>query len=185
MTRGAEAFLEVAQCLEENDDEQITINYLIDLMSQKLTDTNYEAYSYPHMKTKLQEQFGDKIILTEINGKPNVVTFRTTARVVLQDYYNKQQQQQEKNTAEEKIKLVQAAAKLIKEDVKAIKTSHEVYPLCNDLKSQEAGIEYLPDTLRVLLEELFAGKKARVKVASIGQARCKQFDPRSCYHHYS
>ena len=134
-------------------------------MNQKLADTTYEAYTYPHMKTKLQEHFGERLIQTEINGKP----FRTTARVVLQDYYSKQQQQKQ-ITAEEKIKLVWAAAKLIKEDIKAIETAHEVYPHCNDLTSQEAGIEYLPNTLRVLLEELFAGKKAGVKMASIGQA---------------
>ena len=190
----AKAFFEVASYLEDNDDEQITINDLIDLMNQKLADTDYEAYGYTHMKTKLKEHFGERIVQTEINGKPNVVTFRTTARVVLQDYYSKQQQQ---DTAEEKIKLVQAAAKLIKEDIKAIETSLEVYPLCDDLKSQEAGIEYLPDTLRVLLEELFAGKKAGVKVASIGQAMMQATRPRvllpplqfglgvQLYHHFA
>ena len=146
-------------------------------MNQKLADTTYEAYTYPHMKTKLQEHFGERLIQTEINGKPNVVTFRTTARVVLQDYYSKQQQQKQ-NTAEEKIKLVRAAAKLIKEDIKAIETAHEVYPHCNDLTSQEAGIEYLPNTLRVLLEELFAGKKDGVKMASIGQAMMQATRPR-------
>jgi len=147
------------------------------------------------MKTKLQVHFGERLIQTEINGKPNVVTFRTTARVMLQDYYSKQQQKQ--NTAEEKIKLVQAAAKLIKEDIKAIETAHEVYPHCNDLASQEAGIEYLPNILRVLLEELFAGKKAGVKMASIGQAMMQATRPRvllaplqfglgvQLYHHFS
>ena len=100
-------------------------------------------------KTRLQEHFGNRIVQTEINGKPKVITFRTTARVVLQDYYSKQQQQiLKQNTAEEKMKLVQATAKLIKEDIKAIGTSHEVYPHCDDLQSQEAAIKYLPDTLR-------------------------------------
>ena len=62
---------------------------------------------------------------------------------------------------------IQAAAKLTKEDIKAIKTSHEVYPSCDDLESLEAGIDFLPDTLKAPLEGLFSGKKA---VASIGQA---------------
>ena len=74
-----------------------------------------------------------------------------------------------KQNTTEKIKLVQAAAKLIK-DIKAIQTAYEVYPHCNDLTSQKAGIKYLPNALRVLLEELFAGKKAGVKMALIGQA---------------
>ena len=138
-------------------------------MNQKLANTDYDEYSYTYMKTRLQEHFGERIVQTEINGKPNIITFRTTATAVLQNYYSKQQQEKE-NTTEEKIKLGQAAAKLIKEYIKAIGTSHEIYPLCDDLKSEEAGIEYLPDTLRVLLEELFAGKKAGIKVASMGQA---------------
>lgn len=192
----AEAFFEIASYLEDNDDEQITINDLIDLMNQKLADdTDYEAYGYTYMKTRLQEHFGERIVQTEINGKPNVVTFRTKVRVVLQDYYSKQQQKQD--TAEEKMKLVQAAAKLIKEDIKAIETSHEVYPCCDELKSEEAGIKYLPDTLRVLLEELFAGKKTGVKVASIGQAMMQATRSRvllaplqfglgvQLYHHFS
>ena len=39
-----EAFLEVARYLEENDDEQITIDDLIDLMGQKLENTANVAY---------------------------------------------------------------------------------------------------------------------------------------------
>jgi len=93
------AFLEVASYLEDNDDEQITINDLIDL---KQENTDYNAYSYIYMKSKLQEHFGERIVQTEINGKPNVLTFRTTARKVLQDYYSKQQQQEKDNTSEEK-----------------------------------------------------------------------------------
>ena len=128
--------------LEDNDDELITINDLIDLMNQKLANTDYDSYGHTYMKTRLQELFGERMVQTKINGKPNVITFRTTARVVFQDYYSKQQQEEKENTAEEKIKLLKAAAKLIKEDIKGIGTSHEVYFLCDDLKSEEAGIEY-------------------------------------------
>lgn len=132
------AFMDVAKYIEENDDEQININYLIDLMQQKLAHSEHEAYGYTHMKTRLQEHFVEKIIFTEINGKPHVVTIRTTARVVLQDYYETQQKQT--NTSEEKIKLVQAAAKLIKQDIKDIGLSYESYPAIDDIESQEAGI---------------------------------------------
>ena len=63
--------------------------------------------------------------------------------------------------------------------------------------SEEAGIEYLPDTLRALLEELFAGKKAGIKVASIGQAMMQATRPQillaplqfglgvQLYHHFA
>jgi len=164
-------------------------------MNQKLENTDYNAYSYIYMKSKLQEHFGERIVQTEINGKPNVIPFRTTTGKALQ-YYSKQQQEKD-NTSEDKIKLIQAAAKLTKEDIKAIETSHEVYHLRDEFKSQEACIEYLPDTLRVLLEGLFAGKKIGKKVASIEQAIMQATRPQvllaplqfglgiQLYHHFA
>ncbi len=70
-----------------------------------------------------------------------MATFRTTARAVLHEYYK--QQQQEKNTTEEKMKLIQAAARLIKEDIKSITITYDIYPSCDDLRSQEAGTEFM------------------------------------------
>ena len=169
-----EAFLDVASFLEENDYEQITITDLVDVMKTKLLDSDYEAYSYNYMKQKLQQHFGDIIILTDINGKPNVVTFRTTARKVLQDYYS----QRKEDPEEEKIRLVEAAAKIIKEDIKSAQTLSNTYPSCNVLQSSESCLEYLPESLRILLEGLFAGKHIGVKVASIGQAIMQATRPR-------
>ena len=95
--------------------------------------------------------------MTEINGKPNAVTFRTM---------------EGKNTTEEKMKLIQEAAS--RKTSKPLKTSHEVYPSCD----VEAGIDFLPDTLKALLEGLFSGRKTAVKVASIGQAILQATRPR-------
>ena len=39
-----------------------------------------------HMKAKFKEHFGDNIIQTEINGKPNVVTFRHKAEIILHEF---------------------------------------------------------------------------------------------------
>ena len=83
-----DAFLEVATFLKENDDEQITIQYLIQRMEENLANTEQSAYSYPHMQQRFKEHFESKIIQTEINGKPNVVTFRNKAREVLYEFYN-------------------------------------------------------------------------------------------------
>lgn len=45
------------------------------------------------MKAKLCKHFGDRLTQTAISGKLNVVTFKATARIVLQEYYNKQPQE--------------------------------------------------------------------------------------------
>ncbi|KAK5865254.1 hypothetical protein PBY51_016431 [Eleginops maclovinus] len=97
-------------------------------MQQKLGHSESEAYSYEYMKKKLEKHFGE-IIYTQMDGKPTVVTMRTTAKAVLRDYYDAQKK--ETNTDEKKIKLVKAAAKLIKQDIKDIKLSNESYPNVN------------------------------------------------------
>ena len=81
-----DAFLEAVSYLEENDDEQITVSDLIRCMEDNIIGLDHSAYSPQHMKTKLQELYGDRIIITEINGKTNVVTFRSTAKAILQDF---------------------------------------------------------------------------------------------------
>jgi hypothetical protein len=65
-----DAFLKVAKYLEENDDEQITINALIKKMECFLQGTDEEEYSPKYMKAKLLEHFKDKIIITNIKKQP-------------------------------------------------------------------------------------------------------------------
>lgn len=69
--RQSEAFLTVTQRLEENDDEQTSINDLVKQMDDLYPD---HAYSAVYMKKKLMEEFNDQIVITEINGIPNIVT---------------------------------------------------------------------------------------------------------------
>ena len=46
----------------------------------------------------IKERFGDKTIQTEINDKPNVVTFRNKAKAVLYDFYSHYALDPEKKT---------------------------------------------------------------------------------------
>ena len=169
----ADAFIEVAQFLEENDDEQITIHDLIQRMEENLGESELSAYSYPYMKQRLAEHFGDKIIETEINGKPNVITFRNKAKEVLYDFYSHQDLDPEKD----KLRIIETAAKLIKDDIKAVKTSHSSYPSFDELKAEEC-INFLPVSLKTLLTGLFVGKETHIKIASIGQAMMQATRPR-------
>lgn len=168
------AFLEVVNFLEENDDEQITINDLVRRMEDNLQGSEHEAYGYTHMKSKLKEHFGDRIIETNINGKPNVVTFRSTAKAILQGFYSNREAYPEA----EKMRIIETAAKLIKDDIKLVETSHDVYPDCDSLKSEEDAKNFLPESLRVLLKGLLVGKNIGMKTASIGQTIMQATRPR-------
>ena len=58
----------------------------------------------------------------------------------------------------EKIRLIETAEKLFRKDIKVIETSNTAYPTCEEMASEDACIDFLPETLRVLLEQLIVGK---------------------------
>ena len=169
-----DAFLRVAKFLQENDDEQITVSDLIALMNDYMADSEGTAYSHTHMKAKLMEHFGDKILITEINGKANVVTFRNTAETILQEFHVHQKDHPE----QEKKHIIKAAAKLIKNDIKLVETSTEHYPPVDEIETEDRCLNFLPDTLKLLLEGILTGKDIGMKLASIGQAIMQAADPR-------
>ena len=84
-------------------------------MNGFLEESKSIAYGHTHMKARLKEYFGDQIIITEINGKSNVVTLRRTAACVLQEFHDRQ----EDDPDMEKIHLIKTAAKLIVTNVKS------------------------------------------------------------------
>ena len=151
-----DAFLEAVKYLEQNDEEQITVSDSVKCMEDSLIESDQSAYSNKYMKKRLLEHYGDKIIINEINSKPNVVTFRSKAEDVLHDFY--QQHKTSFDPGDEKNRLVETAAKLIRDDIKSIELSNSAYPSCEELASEDACIDFLPETLRLLLEKLIIGK---------------------------
>ena len=72
---------------------------------------------------------------------------------------------------------------LIKDDIKAVKTSPYSYPSLNELGSEES-INFLPQSLRVLLIDLFVGKYVPTKIASVGQSIMYATWPWVFWHHF-
>ena len=75
-------------------------------MQDKLVENNHPKNSFPHMKKRLKEYFDNKIIITDINAKPNMIAFYSTASATLQQFY---QQQRNEDTEKEKLRLVETA----------------------------------------------------------------------------
>ena len=73
------AFLKVAEYLQDNDDETDH-----NLRSSVTTTTHIQLFI---CREKIKEHFGDEIVITEMHGKSNVVTFRKTAKSMLQQFY--------------------------------------------------------------------------------------------------
>jgi len=159
--------------LEESDDEQITLQTLVDNMKEYLE--GEDSFSPKYIKTRLQEYFGDEIVITTIQKKDNVVTFRGKASKILHDFHCLPTYD---DPNREKMKTVEAATKLIKSDIKEVYASREMYPASADISSPQKGVEYLPQTLQLLLSNLFVGKDTDTKVAAIGQSIMQATSPR-------
>lgn len=71
---------------------------------------------------------------------------------------------------QKKRNIVRAAARLIKADIKNIDTCRDFYPDPSELRSLEKNVAYVPQSLRILLQETFSGKSCDLEVASIGQS---------------
>ncbi|CAH3149612.1 unnamed protein product, partial [Porites lobata] len=167
-----EAFLEVAKYLKENDDEQITVN---DLMNKMAEFNDQEPYSARYMKEKLKEHFGENIVIASINGKADVVTFRSTASTILQNFYDASR---DADPEADKIRVIKAAADLIKTDIKSKDISKRFYPLPGEISSLDENCAFLPETLYLFLRTIFNEKSAERKIASIGQAIIQAARPR-------
>ena len=160
-----EAFLQGMEDLRQNDEEQTTVTDLIENMKTYLGDSGSLPYGFTYMKRRIKDHYGDEIIITEINGKPNVVTFTNTASKILHDFH---QQSEMGDSTSEKMRVIETAAKLIKSDLKLINQSKDFYPTSEEMSAENA-MAFVPESLRTLLQTLFPAKSS-TKVASLGQA---------------
>ena len=129
-----EAFNKVADYIERNDDEQTTITDLVIKMGDFLQETNLSPYSVSHMKSKMLSHFGGRIEIKEINGKVDVVTFKTTAAAILHEFYCNPKNI---DPEEEARRILVTAAKIVKNDRKSIETKKMNYPEFYDMSSVE------------------------------------------------
>ncbi|CAC5391483.1 unnamed protein product [Mytilus coruscus] len=133
-----------------------------------------DPYSSKYMKRKLLDHFGPSIVIVEINGKPDAVTFKMTASEILHEFYN---QPKDEDIQVKQNRLI-AAAKLILNDIKRIPTNKEVYPDPSILSSIIANQEFLPATLRTFLTTLLKSTTSDIKIYSVGQGVMQTTRPR-------
>ena len=98
-----------------------SLSDLVHLMKQNLPD-GYEPYDNKTIKTKLLEKFENDIIISTLNGRADVVTFRTTASKIQQNFLNQQLHSNENN---KNYPIIKTAAELLKNEIKTKATSKQ------------------------------------------------------------
>jgi len=95
----------------------------------------------------------------------NIHTFREKTSSILRDYFKMPNRDDEEA---QKRAIIETAAKLIKSDIKThLMPIMSEYPKATDL-DLECTLEYVPLSLRYMLQHLLVGKDIRRKQASIG-----------------
>lgn len=169
------AFLKTCTFFENNDEEQITISDLLLVMEDELQDSEESAYDRTYMKTKLYEKYGNDIIILNQEGKHDVVTLTKQAENILREYYEKPK---DRDIDFQKIMLIEAASKIIKNDIKSLNNEMEGHYPSSPEVDLEKSLAYLPNSLRLLLKMLFVGAGCDLKIASIGQCIMQSVRPR-------
>ena len=129
-------FQELVSYLENHTDDQVTINDLVNMMTNKCGDL---AYSPKFLSRRLQDHFKDDIIITEKRGTAGVVTLRPAAKTILEDFYCRPKQ----NSDDEKSSIIKTAAKLIRSELMSMKVDKEYYPSTENMASMDDNFLYL------------------------------------------
>jgi hypothetical protein len=143
------AFQKVACYLEENVDVLIRLQDLVQVMSNSHGE---KAYSGKHFKKKLKDHFRDSLIITSCEGKDDLISLKETASSILHTFYKTQRSESEE---EQKHIIIETSAKLIQREICDVKVSKEYYPSFADVSSVDKNLNYVSDSLRLLLQHIF------------------------------
>lgn len=171
------AFVSAMAQFQEEDDGEFTINDLCALMAER----EVEPYSHKFMKQRIMEHFEGNVTFTKVRpGEVKVCLRSSTADIMREFYRTKLDCTASKTEDQIKSEILTAAACLLRNDMLDIlNTNKEAFNFFHVLESQEQSIQFLPPSLRILLEKLFRGKNKTMKIASIGHAIIEASRPRS------
>lgn len=104
-------FAELCKYINENDECQFTIRELQKLMSKITGEMN--TYSDLWLKKRLVKEYQDRIVVSNVSGKRNIICLSDTAHEILDSSYRDQTEDKQA----EKLRIVKSAADIIKEDI--------------------------------------------------------------------
>ena len=149
--------------------------YTLSELHKKLKDlsSGKEMYTVKRLKQKLHEHYKEFIFFAKVQGRANVVCFRNMTDFLINETW---QAQRKENIAEESLRIVTTAAKIIQAEIRDSKYDMEYYPANEDIKNVEHGKEWLPESLTAFMQVLVLSVTKQV---SIGQFLLKAARPRS------
>ena len=133
-----------------------------------------EVYGVKRLKQRLQERYGDHVMFAEMQGRKNVLCFRNMANYIINDKWYSDRNDDAANDA---YRIIDAAAKVIREEVREKSFSKDEYPSVGDITDIDKGRDCLTPSLNALLARLIPSNC--MKQVSIGQAIIQAMRPKT------
>ena len=157
-----ETFKRLCSWIELCDDELYTMTDLqIKLKDMAFGDESL-VYSKMQLKRKLKRKYGDHMFFAEVAGKRNVVCFRNMAACVINDRWYKQQQLE---IEDESLRVVTAAAKLIKAQIREMTVDMNKYPATSEFDSVESSLQFVPPLLNAFIKNVVCDDRKQIALS--------------------
>ena len=147
----------------ECETELYTLNELHEQMCRIANGS--EVYTLKRLKQSLKDYYGDHVIFAEIHGRKDVFCFRNMANYILNE---KWYVDRKTDSTKDAYRIINAAAKLIREELHAGTYSSVEYPSDCEIKDIEKAKEFMP-----LIPS------SQIKQVSIGQAVMQAMRPKT------
>ena len=149
-----EAFLKLCSFMEAEEDSQFDLQDLIDRL--KMISPLTEPYSKTHLLRLLEGKYPGQIIFANQRGLKTIVCLKgTAAKVLNQAWYS---EQRVADPLQERLRVVQAAGQIVREDIKAMVYDTSRYPTPDEIAA--GGQDLVPETLQSFINTVACeGKK--------------------------
>lgn len=168
------------------------INYISEYMSTNTEECQFQltkiidsfggsTFSDRHVIQKLEEKFGSDIIVTHLQNRSPTVCFKDTGEKILSDTFYTSRKE---NDADERLRIVTAAAKIIREDIRSTAYETTEYPPVQEFFKNASND--IPESLKTFLDIIILKNKKpenhekyTPKILSIAHAIISAVRPRS------
>ena len=107
-------------------------------MNEMTDNENEDVYSVKRVKKTLQDRYKNHLFFAEVNGRKKVVCFRDMASLTINDKWYEAKRD---NIEGESERIMLAAAKIIKAQIREMSYSMDFYPSNDDIRDVDAACQ--------------------------------------------
>jgi len=157
-------FKQLCEWLETVDGQLNTLEEFHRRMTE-VSGCSEDVYSIKNLKHKLVEKYGSHIEFNSVSGRQTVICFTDLASVIINDKWYSEHRH---NAEDDSLRIVTAAAKLIKSQIRQILYTTDEYPSLRSSNIEDLE-SWVPDLLLACTQEL-TGNEGGATIAGVDNA---------------